>query len=266
VINIPIEKLNGIELYYEVHGRGEPIILIMGFGSQSTHWFEQVPVLSKKHQVIIFDNRGVGRSERPNSPYTMKQFVDDVIALLDFLKIDTANVCGISMGGMIALQLVLAHPNRVKRLILLSTTAYAPDVNSLLGFIEQGESLPLKTRAKASLQILFSSPFQKRILEDKTLWEDFLRRFTENPTTLQDYRNQGEAIRFHDVRDRLHEIKVPVLIMVGTNDLLLPAKNSRIIAKGIHQAELVVLKGPGHAINIEAAAEVNTKILEFLKT
>ncbi|NVM30537.1 MAG: alpha/beta fold hydrolase [Candidatus Helarchaeota archaeon] len=237
----------------------------MGFGGQSFNWYSQIPVLSREFRLIIFDNRGVGTSERPNYPYSMKHFVDDIVALLDFLKIESANVCGISMGGMIALQLVLAHPDRVKKLILLATSAFGTAVDALLRFIEQGEGLPVEQRAKTTVQILFSRNYQKKVLNDKTLWKEYMRRFTENPTTIQDFRNQANAISKHDVRERLSEIHKPTLIMVGTNDLLLPPRNSRKIAKGIPGSELVVLRGPGHGLIVEAAEEVNKKILEFIK-
>ncbi len=256
--------MNGIDLFYEVYGTGEPIILIMGFGAKSTEWLAQIPVLSKEYRVINFDNRGVGKSERPNYPYTMTHFVDDIIALLDFLKIDSAHICGVSMGGMIALQFVLAHPERVKCLILIATSAIGDNVDVLLQFIKQGETLPVEDRAKATIPILFTKQYQEKILNDESLWKEFMLRFTEDPTTIQDYRNQANAIRNHDVRNRLSEIQKPTLILVGTNDFLLPPRYSRKIAKRIPNAELVVLKGPGHGLIVEAAAEVNAKILEFL--
>jgi len=237
----------------------------MGFGTQCNQWFSQIPEFSKYYQVINFDNRGVGKSERPNYPYTMKHFVDDIIALLDYLNIETTHVCGISMGGMIALQLVLAHPDRVKKLVLLATSAHGSDVDNLLRFIEQGEKLPVESRAKGTLQLLFSKSYQEKILSDETLWKEFLKRFTEDPTTIQDYRNQANAIREHDVRDRLGEIHKPTLVMVGSNDILLPPRYSRKIAKGIPNAELIVLSGPGHGLIVEAADQVNAKVLDFLK-
>lgn len=261
---MPIENLNGIDIYYEVHGTGEPIVLIMGLGSQSTQWFKQVPVLSKEFQVILFDNRGVGKTARPNQPYTMNNFVNDTIALLNHLNIESANICGISMGGMISLQLVLAHPQRVKRLILLATSSKATNVDTLLKIVEQGQNLPLKVQAKGAVRVLFSREYSQILLNDQSLWDEFMRRYTENPTTLQDFRNQASAIRHHDVRDRLQEIHKPTLIMVGTNDMLLPPNHSRFIGKRIPNAELVVLKGPGHGLTIEAAEKVNSKILEFL--
>lgn len=261
---MPIEHLNEIDLYYEVHGSGEPIFLIMGFGTQGNEWVAQIHALSQEYQVIHFDNRGVGKSARPNYLYTMADFMNDTLALMDFLQIDSAHICGVSMGGMIALQLVLAHPERVTKLILLATSPIGSQVDSLLNFIEQGEGAPIEVRAKGTLQILFSKAYQKQVLADKTLWQEFLRRFTENPTTLQDYRNQANAIREHDVTTRLSEIQKPTLIMVGTNDLLLPPIYSRRIHKGISGSELVILRGSGHGLIVEATDAVNAKILEFL--
>ena len=262
---MPIEKLNGIDIYYEVHGTGEPLLLIMGFGAQGNAWNYMVPGLSKEYQVITFDNRGTGESGRPNYPYSMKDFVDDIIALLDFLKIDSANICGVSMGGMISLQFVLAHPEKVKRLILLATTAVGGGVDLLVQYIARGEGAPIEVRAKATIQLLFNKEFQEKILNDEALWKEFLRPLQENPTTLQDYKNQAEAVRGHDVRARLSEIQKPTLIMVGTNDALLPPRNSRKIARGIPNSELVILRGLGHGFTTSAADELSKRILEFLR-
>ncbi len=203
MFKVPIEKLNGINLHYEVYGSGEPIILIMGFGAQGNEWYPQIELFAKEFQVINFDNRGVGQSERPNYHYSMEEFVADIVALMDFLHISSAHICGISMGGMIGLQLTLAHPERVRRLTLLAITPFGTDVNTLLTFIEQGEGAPAEVRAKATAQMLFSSSYQEKLMNDKTLWAKFMQRFTENPTNIQDYRNQAAAIRAHNVLDRL---------------------------------------------------------------
>src|SRR2546422_8912476 len=114
-------KINGIEIYYEVDGSGEPLLLIMGLGANATGWYAQIPALSKEYQVITFDNRGAGRSEKPNEPYTMPQMAEDAIGVLDTLGIGAAHVFGMSLGGMIAQELILRHPERVKTLILGGT-------------------------------------------------------------------------------------------------------------------------------------------------
>src|SRR5438093_13182896 len=111
-------RVNGIEVYYEEHGSGEPLLLIMGLGANAEGWYGQVPAFSREFRLIAFDNRGAGRSEKPNEPYTMRQLADDAAGLLDALEIGSAHVFGVSLGGMIAQELVLSHPPRVRALVL----------------------------------------------------------------------------------------------------------------------------------------------------
>src|SRR3989442_15734833 len=106
-------NINGIEIYYEVHGSGEPLLLIMGLGANATGWYAQIPAFSKDYQVIAFDNRGAGRSEKPNEPYTMPQMAQDAVGVLDTLCIGAAHVFGMSLGGIIAQELALRHADRV---------------------------------------------------------------------------------------------------------------------------------------------------------
>src|SRR2546428_12711919 len=100
-------KINGIEIYYEVHGSGEPLLLIMGLGANATGWYAQIPALSKEYQVIAFDNRGAGRSEKPNEPYTMPQMAEDAIGVLDTLGVGGAHAFRMSVGGVIGPELGL---------------------------------------------------------------------------------------------------------------------------------------------------------------
>ena len=127
-------KNNGQELYYEIHGEGAPLVLIMGIGYDASLWgLYQVPALSKEFQVIVFDNRDVGRSSKANGPYTIADMADDVAGLMDGLQIKRAHMLGISMGGMIALEFALRHPERVDKLILPSgTSAPRPGLPSLI--------------------------------------------------------------------------------------------------------------------------------------
>jgi pimeloyl-ACP methyl ester carboxylesterase len=115
---MPHITANGVNLYYEEHGDGEPLILIMGFTVSAVGWYWNVPAFARDFRTIVFDNRGVGRSDKPDAPYSMQMFADDTAGVLDGLGIEQAHVFGISMGGMIAQEFALRYPDRVKTLIL----------------------------------------------------------------------------------------------------------------------------------------------------
>ncbi len=135
---------NGARLYYEVYGQGEPLLLIMGLGANHLAWSAQVPVYAREFKVIVFDNRGTGQSNFPQGvDCTIPLMADDAAALLDFLGVDSAHVYGVSMGGMIAQEMALRHPEKVRSLILGATSpggphAVAPDAQGLRALIEQG--------------------------------------------------------------------------------------------------------------------------------
>ncbi|GAH59561.1 unnamed protein product, partial [marine sediment metagenome] len=118
--------INDVRICYQIHGNGYPIVLVHGFGSKKESFIAQIPALSQEFKVISFDNRGSGKSARPNIPYNMEMFVDDIKGLLDYLKIDKAHLIGLSLGGMIALTFVLKYPERVEKLILINTLARLP--------------------------------------------------------------------------------------------------------------------------------------------
>jgi len=266
---MPTARVGDINLHYEVHGEGEPLLLIMGYGADSNWWYLQTAAFSQEFKVIPFDNRGAGLSDKPDASYTMRMMADDAAGLLDALDIGAAHVFGVSMGGMIAQELVLHHPEKVMSLILGCTmpgghNAVPPEPESLLFLLdfERTKSLPLEQQVEELLPYLFSRGFLER---NRDHVGEFIARAFEHPTPIHGYRRQSEAFMGFNVYDRLPEIKVPTLVIAGTADRLVPVENSEILASRIPDAELVVLENVGHSFTGEAPEESNKAVLDFLR-
>jgi len=261
-------KVGDINIYYEIHGEGEPLVLIYGYVGHSELWFRQIPVLSKKYRVIAFDNRGVGRSDKPDIPYTMEMMAGDIAGLLDIIGVDAAHIFGISMGGMIAQHFVLSHPQRVISLILGCT--YCGGVHSIqpgpesMAALFDFERMKKMTPEEVVRQAMPFCYSQKFIEENPDIVDKRVAKQLEYPTPAHGATRQAGAIIGHDTYELLPKIKLPTLVIAGDDDRLIPIENSRILASRIPEAELVILKGVGHEFFIEDAEEVNKTILDFL--
>lgn len=266
---MPTLKVGDINIYYEIHGEGEPLVLIMGYGANSRWWDPQIPVFSQEYRVIAFDNRGTGQSDKPDIPYTMEMMEEDTVGLLEAIGIDAAHVFGASMGGMIAQEFALRHPDKVISLILACTTpggrnAVMPDEEAMTFLFdhERRKALTLEEQARELLPFLFSQEF---IEENPKRMDELIAGILEYVTPLHGYQRQGEAIMGFNAYGRLPEIKAPTLVMAGTADRLIPVENSRIIASRIPGAELVIFENMGHGFLGEAVEEANKAVLDFLR-
>jgi len=260
------KQLNGVNLYYEVHGRGEPLLLIMGLGANTTGWWAQLPAFSREHQVIAFDNRGAGRSDKPNEPYCIAQMADDAHTLLDELGVGPAHVFGMSLGGMVAQELVLWYPGSVRTLILGGTMAGGPTAmfagpEVVQQFMSLG-GMPLVQALEAGLAMLYS---QEYIAKNKG---DLVRRALLNAhlmAPMYAIQRQFMAIVGFNTFGRLSEIRAPSLVLTGTADKIIPAQNSRLLADSISGARLVEFEGAGHGFLVERAEDLNETVLAFLR-
>ena len=263
---MPKAKVDDIQLYYEEHGQGEPLLLIMGLGASTLSWREQIPTFGREFRVIAFDNRGAGRSDKPALRYNIALFADDTTGLMDALGIDSAHVYGQSMGGFIAQELALRHPQRVRTLILGSTScggrqAVAASPENLAG-IGMMNVLAPREAAEKGLPLLYSGEFIARhrdVLIQRSLREAELR---PPPEALG---RQIQAAVRHNTFDRLADIRCPTLVITGSDDKIVAPDNSRILAERIPRAELAVLPGAGHGYLVEKAEESNAIVLEFLR-
>lgn len=258
--------VNGIDLYYNVQGSSanESLLLIAGFDSDSSTWVAMMRSLVQQYRVIRFDNRGIGQSSAPDSAYSVKQMADDAIALLDYLNISQIHVAGHSMGGQIAQELTLAHPEKIQSLVLLSSWAKGDDkLNSLIKlFGDLTQKLEGALYQRVLLPWLFTDAFYSTpgIMEQLINWiEDY-----PFPATPHGLYHQSRAILSSDTSDRLANIHCPTLIMVGKEDILTPVRFSEQLAQGIPHAELAILEQGGHAFVVESADTVAKVILDFL--
>ena len=266
---MPIAKANGINIYYEIHGKGEPLVLIAGYGANSISWFNQTPVLSKKYRVIIFDNRGTGRSDKPDIPYTIKMMADDTAGLLDAIGIRAAHVFGLSMGSAIAQEFAINYPEKVISLILgcassgaaHSASADPAAMMQLLNMKDSKQKSP-EEEVKLLLPIIFTQEF---IDKNKDKIGEFIKRRAEHPTPPFAYGRQGQAVVGFDTYDRLPQIKAPTLIINGSEDKICPLENARRLGSRIPNSEVVILEKVAHSFNAEAPEKTNSIILDFLK-
>lgn len=261
-------SVGGRRVYYEVHGEhpGVPLVLVMGLGGSCRGWLPlQVPDFQKHRRTIVFDNRGAGGSEADEAPFSTPQMADDTAGLLDALEIERADVLGAFMGGMIAQELALRHPQRVERLVLVGTYA-RPDAKRRM-LLERWADLtrlgiPLETRVRERLLWIF----QDETLEQEDLIEDMVRFFVRDGAPLPDenfIRQCGACIR-HDTHDRLRRIEQPTLVICGRYDQLTPPKFHRDLADEIPDARLVTIAYGGHLVMVESVQRFNQSVVQFL--
>jgi pimeloyl-ACP methyl ester carboxylesterase len=263
---MPTVKANDINIYYEVHGQGEPLLMIQGLSNYSGHWTTLLPPFAEKYRAIIFDNRGTGRTDKPETPYTMEMMAADAKGVLDAIGIDKANVLGVSMGGMIAQEFALDYPDTVINLILGCTSCGGkhglPPTAESIAFLGNPEraKLSVEQRARDTAPWLWTKGFIDKHPEAVDRYVAVTMKY---PTPLHGLANQMQAVAGGDTYERLPRIKSPTLVIAGDSDRLIPFENSNIIASRIPGAELVVIPNAGHAFT--EAPEAITAMLDFLK-
>ncbi len=264
---MPTVKVDGVNIYYEIHSNGEPLLLIMGYGSNSGHWFVIRDRLAAEHRIIMFDNRGTGRSDKPDIPYTYEMMTGDIVELLDAIGIGATNVFGVSMGGMIAQEFTLRYPGRVKSLILGCTTCGGPNsvrsTPEATAFLFDPERAKLTDEEKAYSTIpwLWNQDF---IDKNPQAVKRYVATTTGYPTPPHAYICQGNFILNFNSFDRLPQIKAPTLVICGAEDRLIPPENSKILASRISDSELVILENAAHGFISDSAEESSKIVLKFL--
>src|SRR5262245_30234815 len=252
-------------MFYVEAGAGDPLVLVMGFGGDHLAWGLQIPAFAALYRVIAFDNRGVGQTDAPDMPYSTAMMADDTAGLLDALGIERAHLCGVSMGGMIAQEIALRHPARVRTLQLHATLA-RPDAYMHALSSAWRELRPKLGREEwlRTIALWLFAPIT--YAERPQFVEMVIQNALANPypQSLVGFYRQGEAVRGHDTLDRLADIHCPTLVSVAEHDILVPPRFSHAIAQRVPGAELKTLADAGHAYMWEQADAFNAMCLDFL--
>lgn len=262
---MPVARVTDIEMYYEQHGAGPDLVLIMGLGAHAGAWALQTPVFAQRFRVTVFDNRGAGRTSAPDAPYRIRQMADDTAALMAALGIDWAHVLGVSMGGMIAQELAINHPERVDRLILACSRARAGQLRRTLAPAQAAlmdRGLPREQRVLLSMPWSMTPAFMAE--PARVMGSLELAAKDPYPIAVHAYHRQQSAVMAHDTVDRLGRIRARTLVLVGAEDILTPVSESVELARGITEAHLRVLPRGGHGFATEYPTEFNAAVLEFL--
>lgn len=262
---MPKVKVNDIQIYYEVHGEGFPLTMIMGLGANMDWWDPRmIQELSKKYKLVIFDNRGAGRTDISDRRYAVKLFADDTAGLMDALGISRANVLGVSMGGMIAQELVLNCPEKVEKLVLCSTycggtKSVQPSQEILEMLTADRSTFSPEEIARMTIPLLFTEDFIKN---NPDLVELTIQQMLRAPISNEAFTRQLNAIMQFDTYERLSQIKVPTLVLQGKRDVLVPPENGSILAEAIPSAKLVYFENSAHGL-IEEMDKVISVLLDF---
>lgn len=264
---MPLAETPGLTIYYEGYAmdKDRALILVNGLGSDHREWLYQVPFFKNHFNVITFDNRGSGISDTPQGPYTTGEMADDVKALMDYLSIERACVLGVSMGGLIVQEFAIRYPESLEKLILACTSpggeqSLKPSEDAIGAFTSFDGKDPMAS-LKRMLPYLYSEKFLKSGHREIGRFLKYASEKKQNP---EGYMSQLAALASHSSFDRLGEIEVPVLVITGDADRLIPWKNSEILTSAMRNARLEVIKGGPHRLFAENSDEFNRRVLEFL--
>jgi len=245
---VTVVSVGDIELDYERSGSGPPLLLIMGMSGTALHWGESfLEALRRDFEVIAYDHRGVGASSRLQGPVTIVEMARDAVGLLDALHIESAHVMGISMGGMIAQELALAHPERLRTLTLGCT--YCGGVGSVLisrGLSERLTAAVMSGGREGLLRAAWEANVSAALVNDEDAWAEFLAIGRTRAVAIPVIMAQSQAILAHDTSRRLAGLEIPTLVIHGTADEILPVQNGRVVASHIPGARLEIYEGAGH--------------------
>lgn len=268
---MPVARVNGVDLYHEIHGRGEWLVLSHEFSGGSTSWRPQIESFATSYRVLVYNNRGYPPSTVPDDPkaYSQEQSVADLGGLLDHVGVERAVLVGFSMGGSIVLNFALAHPARVRALVLAGTgTGSIDKEQNARDFGPIAERFLREGPAQVGEDYLRGPTRIQLLRKNPAAWQKLYAEFSELSPIGMAYTLRGVQLRrptMFELEAGLRALRVPTLVIVGEEDA--PAlEPSRFLARTIPGATLRVLPGTGHTLQLEEPEVFNRAVLEFLAT
>ena len=254
---------DGVRLHYERHGdAGDPMLLVMGLGSPLEFWEFQTPVFARSHRVCVYDNRGVGRSDKPVGPYDVRTLAGDAVRVMDACGFERAHVVGLSMGGMIAQELAIRHPDRVGALVLAAT--YAKPDDNVKATASASAFDPKTIEPKQVFKMMMSLVLSAEFIARERQWLRATQERVLPHVSVEGFIAQMAATMSHDATLELHRIAAPTLVMKPAADMLIPPRSSDYLAQAIPGAALATFDHGSHGFNVEQADKFNRAVLDFV--
>ncbi len=260
---MPYASNRGVKLFWEEYGSGPPVLLIMGLSFTHEMWFRVIPHLTRRYRTIAFDNRGVGQSDAPKGPYSIAKMAQDATAVLDSAGLRAAHVIGASMGGMIAQELALRFPARVRSLVLACTTHG--------GLLSRWPTLapasarmqPFRANRLGRLHRLIPWLYANGTPIERIEKDFQIRR--ECRWCYQGFMGQFAGILFWSSYHRLPRIRVPAIVIHGDRDRIVPPQNGRVVARRIPNAQFRLIPGAGHMLATDQPELCADVVRNFLR-
>jgi pimeloyl-ACP methyl ester carboxylesterase len=266
---MPTVQSNGINLYCESSGEGEPLVLIAGLGYGLWMWHKMTPGLARHFEVIAFDNRGAGQTDKPSGPYSVQMLAADTVGLLDALGVEKAHIVGHSMGGFVAQELAITYPHRVNRLVLSSTNFGGPNhipvTPEALAVMADRSGDPIDL-VRRGIAVACAPGFADQHPE---LVEEMIRYRLGNPVPPEAYQAQmavglGLLSAEAAFEGHLHRVTAPTLILAGEHDRVVPPGNAGLLSQRIPGSRQEIIPDAGHLFPIEQPEAAVLALVRFL--
>jgi len=258
---------NGVRIAYEVRGDGEPLVLVHGLAYDRAGWGRLPELLAERFRVVLLDNRGVGDSDAPAGPYAVPQMAEDVVAVLDDAGIERTNLFGVSLGGYIAQEVALAHPDRIEKLVLASTAIGGPRAVPMPQTTQEVFARYPTMEREAGLRMFVENSLGERGVRDlPELVEEIFQYRLGHAPTVEAWVAQATAGATYVNEDRVSSIDVPTLVIAGGADVVVDPRNALLLGESIPNARVQIVPERGHLLVWEDSARVAELVTEFLQS